>query len=69
MKHYLIINPFTLKPIKFSTFIQADEVSNVVTGENGETIVVSAPALCIETDYDPALLGKTYEPLSQTFID
>lgn len=68
MKYYILINPFTNKPIQFSTF--KDEnfiVSNIPNDVNSETIIESKNALCIEIDYDYSLLEKTYDPITGTF--
>jgi hypothetical protein len=68
MKYYIIINPFTYKPIQFSTF-KDDEfvVSNIPSNINSETVIESANAICLETEFDISLLEKTYDPNTGTF--
>ncbi len=66
---YILINPETNKPIQFSTFkndtytiTRSDE-----SDENGQRIINTITALCIEQEYDASLLDKTYDPSTGTF--
>jgi hypothetical protein len=68
MKYYILINPFNYKPIQFSTFKDEDfNVANIPNEVNSDTVIATAKALCVESEYDPTLLGKTYDPLTGTF--
>lgn len=68
MKYYILINPFTNKPIQFSTFKDEDfTVSNIPEDINSQTVIQTEKALCIEIDYDASLLNKTYDPNTGTF--
>lgn len=68
MKYYILINPFTNKPIQFSTFKDEDfDVSNIPPNVNSQTVITTAKALCIEIEYDASLLEKTYDPSTGTF--
>ena len=61
---YIIINPFTNKPIQFSTF--KDE-NYQVTDKNNNGDYETKTALCLEYEYDLSLLEKTYDPITGTF--
>jgi hypothetical protein len=68
MKYYILINPFTFKPIQFSTFIDEDfTVANIPEEITSNTVIESKKALCIESEYDPTLMEKTYDPETGTF--
>ncbi len=68
MKYYILINPFTNKPIQFSTFKDEDfTVSNVPNNVGPDTVIQTGKALCIETEFDLSLLEKTYDPNTGTF--
>jgi hypothetical protein len=68
MKYYILINPFTNKPIQFSTFKNDDfKVADISIDSNGNRIANTQNALCLETDYDFSLLEKTYDPNTETF--
>ena len=68
MKYYILINPFTNKPIQFSTFKNDDfKVVDISIDSNGNRIANTQNALCLETDYDYSLLEKTYDPTTGTF--
>lgn len=68
MKIYILINPFTFKPIQFSTFIDEDfTVSNIPDQITTDTVIESKKALCIEVNYDSTLMEKTYDPETGTF--
>lgn len=69
MKIYILIDPFTNKPICFSELIITDDITNSTVDANGNRVFEKLPTLCLEVDYDPALLNKTYNPLTQTFVD
>ena len=66
---YILINPITNKPIQFSTF--KDDNYTITrsdqTDENNQRIITTITALCIEQEYDIALLDKTYNPSTNTF--
>lgn len=68
-KYYILINPFTFKPIEFSEFIKEDvKVAHSSTDLNGNREFNFEPALCIEIDnVDELLLSKTYNPSLSTF--
>lgn len=61
---YIIINPFTNKPIQFSTF--KDEGFQV-TDRNSNGDYETKTALCLECEYDLSLLQKTYDSVTGTF--
>lgn len=61
---YIIINPFTNKPIQFSTF--KDEDFNI-TNKNSDNTFETRKALCIEQEHDLSLLEKTYNPTTNQF--
>lgn len=61
---YIIINPFTNKPIQFSSFKDEDFK---VTERNPNGDFETKIALCLEIEYDISLLEKTYDPNTGTF--
>lgn len=61
---YIIINPFTKKPIQFSSFIDED---TKITQRNSDGNFETKTALCIEHEFDLSLLEKTYDPDTGTF--
>jgi hypothetical protein len=68
MNYYILINPFTNKPIQFSSFKDENfEVTNISIDENNNRSANTQNALCIESDYDISLLDKTYDPITGTF--
>lgn len=61
---YIIINPFTNKPIQFSSFKDEDfQVTDRNLNGDFETKI----ALCLEHEFDLSLLEKTYDPITGTF--
>ena len=69
MKYYILINPFTNKPIQFSTFKDEDfDVANIPTNMTVGLVVETSKAICVEVEYDPSLLEKTFDPVTKTFI-
>lgn len=68
MKTYILVNPFTKKPINYTTYYDDNHVVvNTSTNERGETVVDQQVALCIEQAFEPDLLNKTYDPFTGTF--
>jgi hypothetical protein len=61
---YIIINPFTNKPIQFSTFKDEDFK---ITNKNSDDTFETRTALCLEHEFDLSLLEKTYDPNTGTF--
>jgi hypothetical protein len=61
---YIIINPFTNKPIQFSTFKDEDFQ---ITDRNLNGDFETRTALCLEREFDLSLLEKTYDPNTGTF--
>jgi hypothetical protein len=61
---YIIINPFTNKPIQFSTFKDEDFQ---VTDRNLNGDFETRTALCLEHEFDLSLLEKIYDPITGTF--
>lgn len=68
MKYFLLINPFTYKPIHFTTFVDDNFVITKRTEVNGNNIIEKNKAICLEVDYDPSLLDKTYNPQTGLLI-
>lgn len=62
---YIIINPFTNKPIQFSSFKDEDFK---VTERNPNGDFETKTAMCLETEYDISLLEKTYDPNTGSFV-
>lgn len=68
MKTYILVDPFTNKPIYFTTYYDNNHVVvQTSTNAQGETIVERQNALCIEHAFDADLLSKIYDPLTGTF--
>lgn len=69
MKNYILINPFTNKPIHFSSFLDENFIVAKTSVINQQTVIEHANALCIEVPYDSELLNKTYNPTTGSFVD
>lgn len=61
---YIIINPFTNKPIQFSSFKDEDFK---ITNKNPDNTFETKTALCLEQEFDLSLLDKTYNPSTKQF--
>lgn len=66
MKYYILIDPFSFKPMRFTTFVDNDFLVTRRTEINGETVIEENDAIYLEVDYDPELLNKTYDPQTGT---
>lgn len=66
---YALVSPFTNKIIQFSEF--KNETFRVAHIEfiDGQRTVTEVDAICVLVDYTPDLREKTYNPLTQTFVD
>ena len=65
MQYYIIINPFTNKPIQFSTLKDEKFLVKEVISSNlsGPPFIQTGYGICLEVaDFDQALLEKTYNP-------
>jgi hypothetical protein len=66
MQTYIIIDPFTYKPIQFSTFNDNHFWVTKQTN-NVNRKFESKKALCLPVIYNPELLIKTYDPETESF--
>jgi hypothetical protein len=65
---YILIDPYTNKPMYFSTFANEEQlVVRTFIDANGNTQVQKQPAYCVEVEYDSELLNKTYDFSTKTF--
>jgi hypothetical protein len=67
-QYYIIIDPFTFKPIEFSEFVKDDVIVATSTTINDKRVFERKTALCIPVDtVDASLLGKIYDPSTGAF--
>lgn len=69
MKYYILVDPFTYKPLNFTTLRDEGSTASRRTTVNGEIVIESRTILCVETEYDPSLLKKTFDPSTNSFVD
>ena len=64
MQYYIIINPFTNKPIQFSTLRDENfPVNDVVSNFEGPPTIRTGVGICLDIpNLDYTLLEKTYNP-------